>query len=559
MRKMLLISGLLAIWGCSTQVGRANDSGMDPGDAGLSDTIKDSLPDSRIDRPDTGQEPMDELSEGKEDAVDANPGPDCGADGMIVLQGPCQAKFKCTNPDKYVPLTTVTCADMGLDSSCCQGVGCNEGQELQCPAGKVCTPNMVNATNAPCAFKPGMVIDAKKTLSMVIPQGTGELVFEATATAWYGDFSVAGREGAALRVEGPNTIPRYMVIPGGVENVPVHIVLGPSQPGTVTVSVDAGLSPSGDTPVWLTHARIQVLPPTDPLYEAYRHVPYFMGNAGRFISDLPLALTFNPTGGTGFDYTLFYSNEDSGYGLLPSLALAAWGRSVDIEWAANVSGSDQTTRNATFQTEDHGSKVFDGKWMGLHPVFYIANAHGTFSETGVGTVMFAPGPWKQPSARPREVFLDDRPWMVKTCNMELYREHKLRGSTPTVSKLQVPDLRQVLYLDMDASMAGYKLDLKLSLNGQTSMLNAGLGERAMMTDSGPKRIAMAFPADATIEALREYGVLQACLHGTGTGQAVLHKMTAFALDQEFRRVTPPLFTVDKDITLIPGTCVNLGQ
>jgi len=544
MKKILLFSILFFVWGCASQSNVDTDTGQDI-------RIQTDEFDSR-----TGDAPKD-TSEDTGKTVDAevtqDSGPDC-ADGILVMQAPCQARFKCAGPDKFVTLSTVTCLEMGLAPACCKGVGCKEGQKEPCPAHEVCTIALKDAPDDPCELRPGKIIDAKHPLILQIPNEAGEMVFEATASAWYADFSVSGNEGAALRVAGPDKVARYMAIPGGI-GIPIRMALGPATSGNITVSVDADLAV--DTPVWLTNARLRVLRPTDTEYEAFRHVPYFMGDKARFLSDVPLALTFDAKGGTRFEYTLFYSNEDSGYGSLPTLILAVWGRTLDIEWAAGVSGDNESGRKANFQTEGHGNKAFEGDWQGMHPILYMANAHGTFSETGKETIMFAPGLWKMPDARPREVFLDDQPWMIDVSNREMFREHKMLGSTPTPNKLQAPDLRHVLYIDINASMNGHKLNLKLDLNKKTSTLDAGLGEQAMMGSSGPKRVAMAFPTDATTDDLRKNGRLQACLQGNDSGQATIHSLTAFALDKTFKRIETPVFSVDKDIVLTTGKCVDL--
>ena len=390
---------------------------------------------------------------------------------------------------------------------------------------------------------------------MSVPQGQGELVFSATVTAWYSDFAESKHTAVALKISGPTGPPRYMAIPGGVADVPVIITLGTAAPGTVNIGVDRDLSPDPRPIVWIRDAEIMVLTPTDPRFDTYSRAPYFMGQPGRFVSDLPLALAAKQHKNGQIDYTLFYSNEDSGYGLIPPLILAVWGRTLDIEWAITV--TDALTKKATYQSEDHGSRAFGGKWVDSHPVLFIANAHGTFSDKGKGSVLFAPGIWSYPAHGPREVFLDTRGWMVQTSDKELFHEKKLIGSTDKITKLQVPDLRKVLYVDINASLSGNKINMVLLAGNKKSFLDAGLGERAMLDSSGPKRVAIAFPPGITVSELRKNGILRMCVEKQGSGPAIIHDLTGFVLNDRFNRDKTPVFHLDHETKIDPSECTDL--
>jgi hypothetical protein len=170
--------------------------------------------------------------------------------------------------------------------------------------------------------------------------------------------------------------------------------------------------------------------------------------------------------------------------------------------------------------------------------------------------MFAPSVYPEPKTQPCEVFMDENPWMVAISDMELYREHKIIGSTDKVTKLQVPDLRKVLYIDVNASLNGNKLNFELSVNGQKSILDAGFGQRAMLGSNGNKRIAIPFPAETTAAELKSTGKLKICVNKKLESSATIHSLKAFILDAGFKPQANPVFQLDHDVFIDSMECVD---
>ncbi len=382
--------------------------------------------------------------------------------------------------------------------------------------------------------------DLEVSFSSETGEGLLTLSAEAPGTSWEQEQNRA----AVLQVSVDHQKVADIVMHQGAKAFSYQALLGPLTSGEHTITLRLHPDIGGFLPVELSGFSVAVVPPGNPLYEAYAHAPVLLGRAGHPLNDIPLVLYSEPSS-SGHKYTLIFSNEDGGTSG-PKL-LSRWGRRVDIEWMYEGDG-----KTGTYQATRHRTKVFDGGRRGQHPLLEVASKNNNFKPLPEDpsrawtrpVVALVPTVFPEPVSN-RERVLDFHPWATHLSQLELEREGMESPANPDTP--EVSDLRGYLYIDCALSLReesievpgdpefikGSHLVFEATLeNGQKVRSDHGKSPKSYgLYRHGWARTSIELPEGTLPHQIRS---LEAQWRGRGFKRPpTLHAVRAFMVDENF--------------------------
>ncbi len=110
--------------------------GKGGGGSGPADASADAPDAVAVDAPDTIAVDAPDVAKTWPDTGDAaeNPCPN----GVMEIDFPCAAPQVCTSLTTYATYKTLTCADLGYNPQCCNGLSCSSPGSATCPSGTLC-------------------------------------------------------------------------------------------------------------------------------------------------------------------------------------------------------------------------------------------------------------------------------------------------------------------------------------------------------------------------------------------------------------------------------------
>jgi hypothetical protein len=390
-------------------------------------------------------------------------------------------------------------------------------------------------------------------------QGVAELTIATVGTDW----GTLGAESVVVSYDLDGEPRGQLVLYGGEAPTTYRVLLGHVLAGdhTITLHPEKKLSPI-KAPVSITAAAdVEIIASPDPRYEITRFAPIVLGidqdlnpasagitpHLGNAVSDVPLIVYAKVIPHVGYStirYTLIWSNEDGGTGLIPDLLIARYGRTTDIEGVLEVDFSDTGFYiESRFRPDESGSlTTFNGEIRyGSHPVIRTSTANGLVQDDGASTLTFGIAPYLfDDGGIPRERGMDLDPLSYVIMAKEMAREDKIE-ITPNPASKKLSDLSNYLYLDfdIDVSVGGEVLRGVAVVDGTPYYSDHALpftpAVNPRVTD-GVKRIAIEIPAGTTIDEIEQYGV-----QGIGTMSGTLASASAFVLDADYVPSAPLTF------------------
>jgi hypothetical protein len=277
------------------------------------------------------------------------------------------------------------------------------------------------------------------------------------------------------------------------------------------------------------------------------------GLGGRFQNnrtDTPLVawhevLPAAKPGHSVIEYSVVWSNEDGG--TAPNALMAQWGRTTDIEWIYRVEVDAHGRRVGTgeFQSPNHGTEVFHGRFDGTHPVLQTCTSNNNVCDAkelkaqhqAADPMRFALSTRNRlPAGQPREHLMDTHPWTYQVMGREMVREHKT-DPTSDPSSPTLGDQRNYLYVALDQapsdSTVGLAVDVVLKSDATTyTSDHLTLPSLFTIHRDGPAATTVKLPPGTTpadIESISVRRVSPLLPSGTDDGATV----SVTALDRAF--------------------------
>lgn len=332
-----------------------------------------------------------------------------------------------------------------------------------------------------------------------------EVVAGLAPTSVGGDWADADDPGAVVELQLGENLARHVVLPGGVD-APQFVALGAWDGGALRVE-----TVEGDA-AWALQVR------ADP--DAAR-VPVVGLRTDDWTDDVPL-LVYEDDG----HWTWVFTNEDGGYGLLPTLLVAQYGRPVDIEGLYDEGGPE-------VQTTDHAWVPFGGPYEGAHPLLQVVTDNGMLGPLAEATWRLSPMPVDfSAEGVPRERVLDAEGWLLATSFAEEAREGWLtEDGGQDDRELGAP--ADYLFLDYELS-GDVRVAFEARVDGAWWSSTNGLATEEGLTDArltaGVGRTAIELPPGAAAEDVDGLRVVSY----EGEGQVSAARW--FALDDAFAPV-----------------------
>jgi hypothetical protein len=196
------------------------------------------------------------------------------------------------------------------------------------------------------------------------------------------------------------------------------------------LSQDVGQSPRAV----VYDVRLGVVPRTDPGYLLVSHAPVMYGRSTSAFDDTPLLSygeqTANRDGTASLAYTVIWTHEDVGTGIVAADLWGSWGRMTDIETVLHETVDPHTgkVRSATYLScgceqlpvypdisnelppSGETEKDFHGTWFGAHAVLRDATGNNDESDSGTTSFRFQQSLVAAPAAgQTREGAMDAHP------------------------------------------------------------------------------------------------------------------------------------------------------
>jgi hypothetical protein len=222
------------------------------------------------------------------------------------------------------------------------------------------------------------------------------------------------------------------------------------------------------------------------------------------------------------EYSVVWSNEDGG--TPPPALMAQWGRTTDIEWIYRVEVNAHGHRvpgTGVFQSPNHGTEVFHGRYDGTHPVLQTCTSNNNVCDAkelkahdqAADPMRFALSTREGlPAGQPREHVMDENPWTYPVMAREMVREHQVTDLAPDPSIPELADQRTYLYLALNQtpgdSDVGLAVDVMLQDN-PTSYTSDHLSPFATLFTihrGGPAATTVKLPAGTTAADVQSISV-----------------------------------------------------
>jgi hypothetical protein len=392
----------------------------------------------------------------------------------------------------------------------------------------------------------------------------GEAVAELTLSAPGASWDKPGAEGALATLSVDGQYNQDILVVRGEQPAKFKVFLGPLAAGSHTLSVarnarwsatNAGLN--------VVEVRASASDVSGEEARALAHAPIVYARVdtiGRF-SDAPLLVwyeRFPEASGETIQYSIIYTNEDSGTPI--DALMSRWGRGTDIEYVYRVTfdGSGKIT-DEIFQGPDHADLHFSGQKAGAHPYFTNVARNNIFFDAGTAAVQyrFVPIPFDL-AHHSREEVMDQNAWTYSVMAQELMREGKIRNGQKA-SGPQIGDPRNYLYIELNADNrnCGAVAWVKLRNQPQWRSSHVGRLDYSVMR-SGWFRTTIELPPNTTAQDIEAIGFEPVDLRDPRvpmagpSPQSVLHAGgKAFLLDSQYRPGAN-LMADHAEVTLRPG-------
>jgi hypothetical protein len=309
--------------------------------------------------------------------------------------------------------------------------------------------------------------------------GPAEVVATIHASCARCDWSVAGREAAALEITVDGQYRSHLLLTRGRDQAEYQVLAGRFErgPHDITVALDRSKSARGTGAVRVTGIDVTPIGESDPAFAAVAHAPILHARPdtiGRF-SDVPLLMWYETTGtarGRLYQYSVIFSNEDGG--TATDRLMATWGRTSDIELVYSVEiGANGRTLAEEFQGPDHVITPFRGAYEALHPIEFVVTDNNMVSDTGTASVRYAPAPELfDLTGRSREAVMDAHPWSYRVASQELMREGKISDQAEPGSRA-IPDPRRFVIVEACADLENAALSFGVRAKGSSGAGGAG--------------------------------------------------------------------------------------
>jgi hypothetical protein len=357
------------------------------------------------------------------------------------------------------------------------------------------------------------------------------------------DWSIRGREGAALSVAVNGRYRSHVMLTRGEEEADYRILLGRFNRGThqVTVTLDESKSAPGIGAVRVTSMDITLIGERDETFEAIARAPILHArpNTIGLFSDVPLLMWYETTPtarGRSHRYSVVFSNEDGG--TATDRLMATWGRTTDIEFVYGLE-LDASGRvvSEEFQGPEHAVTPFSGVREAFHPMVFIVTDNNMVSDTGAGTVRYTPAPQLVDlTNRSREIVMDAHAWTYRVAAQEVIRESKIADEAEPGSG-RIPDPRRFVFVEACSDLANAALSLGVRSPGTPSAQwydsDRGRSEFRIIR-TGCFRAAVPLPRNAaTPDALRFRAWPQPAAQRRVASVRITRVNSVFSLDDDF--------------------------
>lgn len=378
---------------------------------------------------------------------------------------------------------------------------------------------------ASIAFAPGAVTTESPFTRTFTVDAEGEGLLELRARVPGGDWGLAGREAATLRVSVDGVYNQDIVLTMGETAHTYQVSMGALKPGVHTLQFDrfAPFSAPGLTQVAVEGAVVSVVTPDSPAYDALANAPILVSREAPHRTDALLLMyyevTAHPDGRSTLRYTPVFSNEDGG--TATRALMARWGRTVDIDWAfAQRRDRDGKIEDESYQAWLHMTRRFKGKRDGRHPFLQIASNNNIFSDSIDGPLRLRPAPVMrfEHGAYAREEVLDRFPWTYQLMVKELFRERKSAPDfykQPALLGDAIGDPRRFVFVEFKQDSGGRGVAAGIKLKHMPDVFASNRGDKGLQAErDGWCRVAVELPRAVTVDDIERLE-----LFGLGRGDA----------------------------------------
>jgi len=350
----------------------------------------------------------------------------------------------------------------------------------------------------------------------IVVTEAGEVVVALRASAPGTSWARQGAEAATVSIHVDGQYKADLVLFRGETPFTYETLLGGLSKGQHRLAVyrEAGKSAAQAKEVRVDEVTVRLYSPGDPLYQVMAHAPILYGRDESRYSDVPLFMYHEVTpqpAGTAIQYTIIFSNEDSG--TAADGLMARWGRLTDIEWVYRVvlDAAGNVAREE-FQDKDHNTALFRGSKEGRHPLLKDVTKNNLFADTGTSPYRFTLVPAEPLPDAAREEMMDRHPWMYRVMAEEWEREAaEWTEKSASPDTRAVSDPRNYLYVEFKSAPSGgapcdAKLAIQVKLRGSDRWYSSDHGVDSLRIQSqGWRRGTVELPPGTTadqVEALR---------------------------------------------------------
>lgn len=340
----------------------------------------------------------------------------------------------------------------------------------------------------------------------------------------------------------------------------------------VTVAVRPDLSnDSGATPRATVYGvQLGVVARSQAGWLLTSHAPVLYGRSTSAVGDTPLLTygeqTDHADGTTSLAYTVIWTHEDVGTGIVAADLWGSYGRLTDIETVLHETVERRTGKvlKATYLScgceqlpiyPDASNELppsgetqhdFQGAWFAEHAVLRDATGNNDESDRGTTSFRFQESLVRPPlPGQTREAAMDAHPWSYRISNEEVARE-SVTSSDP---KTLLPgDYRQYLIVDIDAAPTGTaSVAIEVQLHGDPTwysddyeQMSGGVPSTYPFYTGGHGRTVVKLPANWLARGLAAVRLRLNVTPGSSANPTLnLHALKLIGLTNDWRIVGIP--------------------